>query len=103
MRMGDPVAQHHTFGGRRISKVDPELKGLPVLPFTVMAEMLVEAAARLMPGAVVVGMRDVRARRWVRYEDSPIALEVRAEADPENPGEVRAALYNRGPIGGKPD
>lgn len=100
---GDPVAQHHTFGGRRISKVNPELKGLPVLPFTVMAEMLVEAAARLMPGAAVVGMRDVRARRWVRYEDSPIALEVRAEVDPDRPGEVRAALYNRGPIGGKPE
>ncbi|MBX6314734.1 MAG: polyketide synthase dehydratase domain-containing protein, partial [Isosphaeraceae bacterium] len=95
---GDPVAEYHTFGGRRISVVDPALKGLPVLPFTVMAEMLAEVAARLVPGAALVGLRDVRARRWVRYEEGPIALEVRAEADPERPGFVRARLFNRGPL-----
>ena len=31
---GDPVAEHHTLGGRRISALDPESRGLPVLPFT---------------------------------------------------------------------
>ncbi|HEY2154988.1 MAG TPA: type I polyketide synthase, partial [Isosphaeraceae bacterium] len=36
--VGDPVAEHHTFGGRRVSSVAPTMKGLPVLPFTVMAE-----------------------------------------------------------------
>jgi acyl transferase domain-containing protein/phosphopantetheinyl transferase len=94
---GDPVAEHHTFGGRRISAVNPGLKGLPVLPFTVMAEMLAEAAARLLPGLTLVGLKEVRARRWVRYEDEPITLEVRAEALADRPGHVRAALYNRGP------
>ncbi len=34
---GDPVAEHHTFGGRRISAVDPARKGLPVVPFTAPA------------------------------------------------------------------
>lgn len=97
---GDPVAEHHTFGGRRISAADPGLKGLPVLPFTVMAELLVGAAAELEPGAAVVGLRDVRARRWIRYEEVSIVLEICAEADPDRPGEVRAALFNRGPIGG---
>ncbi len=91
----DPVAEHHTFGGRRVSSVDPTRKGLPVLPFTVMAEMLVEAAARLHPEAKVVGLRNVKARRWIRYEDQPIRLEVQAEVDPARPGEVRVCLYNR--------
>ncbi|QDV34368.1 polyketide synthase [Tautonia plasticadhaerens] len=93
---GDPVAEAHTFGGRRISAIDSDMKGLPVLPFTVMAEMLAEASARLVPGGVLVGLRDVRARRWVRYEDAPTLLEIVAEADPDRPGEVRAGLFHRG-------
>ncbi|WP_158633515.1 type I polyketide synthase [Tautonia sociabilis] len=99
---GDPVAEHHTFGGRRISEVDPDLKGLPVLPFTVMAEMLADAAARLRPGEALVGLRDVRARRWIRYEADPIRLDVAVEPDPDRPGEVLALLSNRGPAGGEP-
>ncbi len=41
----DPIAQHHTLGGRKISAVDPSLLGLPVLPFAVMAEMTAQVAA----------------------------------------------------------
>lgn len=100
--IGDPVADHHTFGGRRISAIDPERKGLPVLPFTVMAEMLTRTAAALEPGNVLVGLRDVRARRWIRYEDEPITLEIKAESDPDHPGSIRVALFNRGPIDGTP-
>ena len=95
---GDPVAEHHTFGGRRVSAVDPSMLGLPVLPFTVMAEMLAQVAARLAPGKTLVGLRDVRARRWVRYEDEPIPLEIVAGVD-EEPGAIRAALFNRGKAG----
>jgi malonyl CoA-acyl carrier protein transacylase/phosphopantetheinyl transferase (holo-ACP synthase) len=95
---GDPVAEHHTFGGRRISAVDAELKGLPVLPFTVMAEMLAQVAARLEPGKLV-GLRDFKARRWIRYEDVPITLEVVAKVDPACPREIHAALFNRGKAG----
>ncbi|HWE36300.1 MAG TPA: beta-ketoacyl synthase N-terminal-like domain-containing protein, partial [Isosphaeraceae bacterium] len=96
---GDPVAEHHTFGGRRVSSVDPSMKGLPVLPFTVMAEMLAQVAARLAPGKALVGLRDVRARRWIRYEDGPIPLEIVAKSDAENPGHIRASLFNRGRAG----
>ncbi len=97
--LGDPVAEHHTFGGRRVSSVDPSMKGLPVLPFTVMAEMLAQVAARLAPGKVLVGLRDVRARRWIRYEDGPISLEIVAKADSDRPGAVPRALFNRGKAG----
>jgi acyl transferase domain-containing protein/phosphopantetheinyl transferase (holo-ACP synthase) len=91
---GDPVAEHHTLGGRRVSKLHPEWRGLPVLPFSVMAEILAEAAARLVPGRPVVALREVMAQKWIRYEVEPIALEVRARM--EGPGVVRVAIHNRG-------
>jgi acyl transferase domain-containing protein/phosphopantetheinyl transferase len=92
----DPVALNHTLGGRRISAVDPGRLGLPVVPFTVMAEMLAQAAAVLVPGEVVVGLREVRANRWIPYEDGPVALELRAVRDPERPEQVRVTIKNRG-------
>ena len=99
---GDPVAEHHTLGGRHVSALDPALKGLPVVPFTVMAEMLAEAAALLAPDRAVVGLRDVVATKWIRYEEEPVALELRATRDPDRPDEVAVAIHNRGPIGGRP-
>ncbi len=96
---GDPVAEHHTLGGRRISAVHPEWRGLPVLPFSVMTEMIAEAAARLVPGRILVALREVRAHRWIRYEDRPVTLEVRARVEPGTPGSVAVSIHNRGPAG----
>src|SRR5262249_53686858 len=64
-----PVAANHTRGGRRVSAVEPGRLGLPVIPFTVMAELLAQAAAVLAPGKVVVGFRDLQANRWITYEE----------------------------------
>ena len=98
----DPVARHHTLGGRRLSAIDTERLGLPVVPFTVMAEMLAQAAAVLVPGKVVIGLRDVQANRWLAYgEDGPVALEVRADREPDR-NEVRVAIRNRGARGDDP-
>ena len=58
--------------------------------------MLAEAAARLIPDLPLLAMRDVRAHRWIRYEDGPIALEIKAEVDPDRPDSVRVAIHNRG-------
>lgn len=93
---GDPVAEHHTLGGRRISALEPSRKGLPVVPFTVMAEMLAQAAGVLMPHAVVVALRDVLAMKWIRYESEPVELELRAWRDESVPDEVRVVIANRG-------
>jgi phosphopantetheinyl transferase len=98
LELGDPVAAQHTLGGRRVSALDPERLGLPVVPFTVMAEMLAQSAVQLAPGRVVVGLRDLRAHRWIRYEEEPVALEIRARRAPEGPDEVHVAIYNRGPF-----
>jgi malonyl CoA-acyl carrier protein transacylase len=100
----DPIAEHHTLGGRRISALDPTLKGLPVLPFAVMAEMTAQAAALVVsPGLVLSRLEKLRAHRWVRYEDGPVVVELRGRCEPASvPGEERAwvGLYNRGPDGG---
>ena len=99
----DPVAEHHTLGGRRISAIHPDWRGLPVLPFSVMAEMLAQAGGRLAPeGWSLVMLRDVVAHKWIRYEeDGPVTLEVRAEVlANSDPGSyvVRVAISNRGTI-----
>jgi acyl transferase domain-containing protein/4'-phosphopantetheinyl transferase EntD len=101
--VGDPVAENHTFGGRRVSRVDPSLKGLPVLPFTVMGEMLVQSASILVPGSTLVAIENLQARRWIRYEDRPIRLQVRVEAVADRPGAFHARLFNLGVDGTKPD
>jgi hypothetical protein len=97
----DPIAEHHTLGGRRVSALDPTLKGLPVLPFAVMAEMTAQAAALVVSsGLVLTKLEGVRAHKWVRYEDSPVVLELRGrrEPAPDMQGErVRVGLFNRGP------
>jgi hypothetical protein len=90
----DPIAAHHTLGGRRISDTEPYRLGFPVLPFTVMAEMLAQAAALLVPGKIVVELRDVRANRWIPYGESPITLEMHALRDPDRPDEVLVSMVN---------
>ena len=95
----DPVAAHHTLGGRRISALQPDRLGLPVVPFTVLAELLAQAAALLVPGKVVVGFRDLQATKWVRYEDVPFDLEVHAARAAGAPNEVHVSIRKRGRVG----
>jgi len=92
----DPVAANHTLGSRRVSALDPSRKGLPVVPFAVMAEMLAEAGAALVPGGTLVALRDVQAHRWIKYEDDPVTLEIRARRVKTDPDAVRVEIFNRG-------
>ncbi len=95
---GDPVAEHHTLGGRRISGAHPEWRGLSVLPFSVMAEIIAEAASRLVPEGRTVALREVRAHRWIRFEPEPVALEIVARVEERSTDRttVRVAIHNRG-------
>ncbi len=95
----DPIAEHHTLGGRRVSAVDRERKGLPVVPFTVMAEMLAEAAALLVPGRAWTALREITAHRWIPYESEPVTLVIEGYRDPSRPEEVRVTITNRGNSG----
>jgi len=92
---GDPVAENHTLGGRHVSAIEPELKGLPVLPFTMMAEMVAQVGSLIVPpGLVLEGLRDVRALRWVQFESQGV-LELRGECDSVDPRRVRVSLTLR--------
>jgi phosphopantetheinyl transferase (holo-ACP synthase) len=81
-----PLLADHTLG-RSVSADDPTLLGLPVFPLTFTMEVLAEAGALLAPGRKLVGMRDVRASRWVALERGEISLDVTAEQTSE-PGAV---------------
>jgi acyl transferase domain-containing protein len=97
---GDPVAENHTLGGRRISAIRPELKGLPVVPFAVMAEMVAQIGSLLIPsGLVLDGLDDVRAHRWVPYEEGT-RLELRGVREPDEPSRVKVVLSHHTGGGG---
>jgi acyl transferase domain-containing protein len=97
----DPIAEHHTLGGRKVSAVDPAQRGLPVLPFAVMAEMAAQAAALVVtPGLLLTGLHQARAHKWIRYEEKPVHLELRGRQVPSAADErVSVGIYNRGTAG----
>ncbi len=102
-RRDDPIAEHHTLGGRKISALDKSLLGLPVMPFAVMAEMTAQVAALVVsPGLVLTTLVQVRAHKWVRYEEAPSQLEIRGQrvrGSGNGDERVWVGIFNRGPAG----
>src|SRR5262249_41252277 len=68
----------HTLGGR-ISAGDDDLMALPAVPLAVSMEMLAQAAAVLVPNCLLVGMKDIRAYRWIALDQNGLTLEVTAK------------------------
>jgi len=81
---------HHHALGRDVSTEDPALLGLTLVPLTVTMEMLAEGGALLEPNKLLVGMRDIRASRWITLEKPDYTIE--ATAKQTAPGEVHVAL-----------
>jgi acyl transferase domain-containing protein/phosphopantetheinyl transferase len=73
-----PCLLDHTLG-RNVSMDDPSLPAFPIVPFTLMTEMMAEAGAVLFPGRVLTEMRGVRANRWVALDLAPAHFEIRAQ------------------------
>ena len=73
----DIFLRDHALGGP-VSLQDPDLRPMVVLPLTMSMEILAEAAAALMPGHVLVGMRDIQAHHWIRVDDTPVNLQISA-------------------------
>jgi acyl transferase domain-containing protein/phosphopantetheinyl transferase (holo-ACP synthase) len=65
----------HALGGR-VSHAHPELVGLPIVPLTFSMELMAECAKLLAPGKYLVGMRDVRAYRWIGLDSGVKSLEI---------------------------
>jgi acyl transferase domain-containing protein/phosphopantetheinyl transferase (holo-ACP synthase) len=97
----DPIAKHHTLGGRKVSALDPSLLGLPVVPFAVMAEMTAQVAGLIArAGLVLTGLKQVCAHKWVRYEEQPVYLELRGQRISSSDDErVWVGIFNRGTNG----
>lgn len=88
----DRFLRDHTLG-RNVSTTDETLTGLPVMPLTMSLEIMAEAASLLLPGKRVIGMRDVRAMRWISFDTGARELEIsatrRPSADPhQSAGQV---------------
>ena len=91
---GREIVFHDHALGRDVSTEDPSLLGLTLVPLTVTMEMLAEGGALLEPNKVLVGMRDIRASRWITLEKPDYTIE--ATAKQTAPGEVHVALREAG-------
>jgi acyl transferase domain-containing protein/phosphopantetheinyl transferase len=90
-RRDDTFLNDHALGGA-VSRTDPNLTPIVVVPLTMSMEILAEAAAALMEGQVVVGMRDVEASRWIRVEEESVTLQISAVRSVQNPREVEVRM-----------
>ena len=89
-----PFLRDHTLG-RHVSQLDQELTGLPVMPLTMSMEILAEAAATLLPDRRLLGMKQVRASRWVTLDKEPIRLRINAQCLPSGE-EVHVQIHEPG-------
>ena len=88
----DRYLRDHTLG-RDVSTLDPGLAGLPVMPLTMSMEMLAEAAVALVPGRRLIGMRDVRAYRWMAMEGEALTVRLVATAQGDDGREVAVQAF----------
>jgi malonyl CoA-acyl carrier protein transacylase/phosphopantetheinyl transferase len=88
----DLFLQHHTIG-RRVSVNEEGINALPVMPLTMSMEILAEAGSVLMPGKVLIGMKDILAYRWIALEQKSLSLRISARRKPGT-NEVETRIQN---------
>jgi len=95
----------HALGQGDISVVDSSIRGFAVMPLTMSLNTLSEAARTLFPGKVVIGLKDIRANKWVSFENGTRTvrlvakvktignvIEVHSAMREEDPSDPRAAF-----------
>ena len=87
----DLFLKHHTLGGQ-VSQTDETLMGLPMLPLSMSLEMMAGAAAQLLPGQLLVGMKDIKVHNWIVVADRFLDLEITARVNPGAAGEIKLQL-----------
>jgi len=92
----------HTFG-RSVSREDPDLPALVVMPLAMSLELVAEAAAALFPALTVTALHEVRGHRWLIAEEDPTTVELTARAEPAAGAgrAVRATLAQIGEDGSR--
>ena len=91
----DLFLRQHALGGR-VSLTDETLRPLSIVPLTISMEILAEAASALMPDRTLIGMREVRAHRWIRVDEEPVTLSIAARRNSPAGDEVRVEIRNPG-------
>jgi hypothetical protein len=74
VRLEDRYLRDHTLGRSISSAEPPRSPRCLVMPLTMSMEILAEAAMVLVPGPRLVGMRDVRAYRWLTLQGEKLTL-----------------------------
>jgi phosphopantetheine--protein transferase-like protein len=90
----DIFLEDHTFGSRASAR-DKTLTGLPIIPMTASMEIMAEAASLLMPGQVLLGMKEVQAVQWIALEQGRTTLQVTARRR-NSLNEVQVYLHDLG-------
>lgn len=91
----------HTLGGT--VSVDPRLRALPVFPLAMSLEMMAQAAHLVRPERRLVEIRDLRVRRWLPFERSPVDVVLTAAPTAvEREIEVRLSVSKPGSAPGGP-
>lgn len=74
----DIFLRDHTLGGP-VSRDNPDLHGLAVMPFAMSLEIMAEAASELFPGMRVSGFNDLKSRNWIIFKARQMAITVTAQ------------------------
>ncbi len=77
-----PFLADSALGTNQVSLTERTLRGLPLMPLFMLAEMMAEAARRLAPERVVVEIESLRLARWLTVEGSNRTLRVAARRLP---------------------
>ncbi len=91
-----PYLADHCFCRQPDSWPEPADR-FPVVPLTTVLELMADAARALVPGRTIVGVKDVRALRWLAVAP-PVTVTTTASLDPD--GNVTVVLdgYTRGTV-----
>jgi acyl transferase domain-containing protein/phosphopantetheinyl transferase len=88
----DTFLREHALGGL-LSVTDSTLKPIMVVPLTMSMEMMAQAGSALIPGKVLIGMRDIQAHQWIQV-DEPVTLRISARRASGAPYEVEVQVHN---------
>jgi acyl transferase domain-containing protein/phosphopantetheinyl transferase len=85
----------HALGGQ-VSAIDDTLRPLPVIPMTVGMEIMAEIAALLMPGKLLIGMKEVQVYQWIDVERGQTLLQISARRRAVGQDEVEVRVHHLG-------
>jgi acyl transferase domain-containing protein/phosphopantetheinyl transferase (holo-ACP synthase) len=88
----------HALGGQ-VSAIDDTLTPLPVIPMTVGMEIMAETAALLMPGKLLIAMKEIQIYQWIDLERGQTILQISARRSAAGPHEVEVRVHNLGDNG----